>query len=256
MKTVRVAGAVCCASVVLLLAACTTTTNGPKRSATSAAGYNVQLGYAYLRQGNLPLAKEKLERAEQQDPSSPDVHSALGLLYERLGEAKKADRQFETALRLAPKDPEIENNYAIYLCRNGRVDEGVKHFESAARNPLYRTPAVAYTNAGVCQRGAGRLAEAEKNFLRALQLRPNNAEAAFQLGDLRLQQGANAEARADVDRFLDAFRATPDLLLLRVRIARATGDKLAEEKFSRRLRIDFPDSDQARALGAAARNPG
>ena len=187
MKTVRVVGAVCCASVVLLLAACTTTTSGPKRSATSAAGYNVQLGYAYLRQGNLPLAKEKLERAEQQDPSSPDVHSALGLLYERLGEAKKADRHFETALRLAPKDPEIENNYAIYLCRNGRVDEGVKHFESAARNPLYRTPAVAYTNAGVCQRGAGRLAEAEKNFLRALQLRPNNAEAAFQLGDLRLQ---------------------------------------------------------------------
>jgi Tfp pilus assembly protein PilF len=41
-----------------------------------------------------------------------------------------------------------------------------------------------------------------------------------------------------------------------VRIARATGDKLGEEKFSRRLRMDFPDSDQARALGAAARNPG
>ncbi|HQW08027.1 MAG TPA: type IV pilus biogenesis/stability protein PilW [Steroidobacteraceae bacterium] len=256
MSARQVAAGVCGSLVALLLAACTTTTGGPERSDTSAAGYNVQLGFAYLRQGNLPLAKEKLERAEQQDPSSPDVHSALGLLYERLGEAKKADRHFETALRLAPKDPEIENNYAIYLCRNGRIDEGVKHFESAARNPLYRTPAAAYTNAGVCQRGAGRFVDAEKNFLRALQLRPNSAEAAFQLGDLRLQQGATAEARTDVDRFLEAFRATPDLLLLRVRIARATGDKLAEEKFSRRLRIDFPESDQVRALGAAARNPG
>lgn len=244
------------ALTALLLAACTTTTSGPEPSDKSAAEYNVQLGFAYLKQGNLALAKEKLERAEKQDSANPDVHSALGLLYERLGDSKAADRQYETALRLAPRDPEIENNYAIYLCRNGRVDEGVKRFESAARNPLYRTPEAAFTNAGVCQRGAGRVIEAEKNFLRALQVRPNYAEAAFQLGDLRLQQGATAQARADVDRFLDAFRATPELLLLRVRIARATGDKLGEEKFSRRLRIDFPESDQARALGASARNPG
>ncbi|MGE0582003.1 MAG: type IV pilus biogenesis/stability protein PilW [Steroidobacteraceae bacterium] len=240
----------------LLLAACATGGSGSERSAESAASYNVQLGYAYMRQGNLPLAKEKLERAGKQDASNPDVHSALGLLYERLGDPKRADRHFETALRLAPKDPEIENNYAIYLCRNGRAEEGVRHFESAARNPLYRTPATAFTNAGVCLRGDGRLAEAEKNFLRALQVMPNSAEAAFQLGDLHLQQGATAEARAEIDRFLGAFRATPDLLLLRVRIARATGDKLEEEKFSRRLLMDFPDTDQARSLSASARNPG
>lgn len=256
MSARRFAAAMCLSSAVLLLAACVATTSGPKTSDTSAAEYNVRLGFAYLKRGNLPLAKEKLERAERQDPSSPAVHSALGLLYERLGDSKAADRHYATALRLAPKDPEIENNYAIYLCRNGRYDEGVRRFESAARNPLYRTPAAAYTNAGVCQRSAGRFVEAEKNFLRALQLRPDSAEAAFQLGDLRLQQGAAAEARADVDRFLDSFRATPELLLLRVRIARATGDRLAEEKFSRRLRLDFPNSEQVRALDTQARNPG
>ncbi len=256
MSAIRAAAGILGSLSVLLLAACVTSTSGPERSGKSAADYNVQLGFAYLKQGNLPLAKEKLERAEKQDPSSPAVHSALGLLYERLGDSKAADRQYATALRLAPKDPEIENNYAIYLCRHGRTDEGVRRFESAARNPLYRTPAAAYTNAGVCLRGAGRHAEAEKSFLRALQVMPNSAEAVFQLGDLRLQQGATAEARADVDRFLESFRATPELLLLRVRIARATGDRLAEEKFSRRLRIDFPDSDQARALGTTTRNPG
>lgn len=253
MRTVTIIGSMLAA---LALAACTTTTNGPKPSDENAAEYNVQLGYAYLQQGNLVLAKEKLERAEKQNPNSAAVHSALGLMYERLGDPKKADRHYSTALRLAPRDPEIENNYAIYLCRNGRVDEGVRRFESAARNPLYRTPAAAYVNAGVCQRGAGRLAEAEQNFRRALQARPNNAEAAFQLGDLQLQQGATEQARIEVDRFLDAFPATPELLWLRVRIARAAGDRLAEEKFSRRLRLDFPDSEQTRALEAATRNPG
>ncbi|MGD9599607.1 MAG: type IV pilus biogenesis/stability protein PilW [Steroidobacteraceae bacterium] len=251
----RKSGAIAGAVVALLLAACTTTSTGPEKSATSAAEYNVQLGYAYLQQGNLALAKEKLERAVKQDPSSPAVRSALGLLYERLGQPKAADREYAMALRLAPKDPEIENNYAIYLCRNGRADEGVERFESAARNPLYRTPEAAYTNAGVCLRGAGQLEPAGKKFIRALAVKPNYAEAAFQLGDLRLAQGRADEARADVDRYLDTFRATPELLWLRVRIARATGDRLAEEKFSRRLRMDFPDSAQARALGAAARNP-
>ncbi|MBV6423088.1 MAG: hypothetical protein NAOJABEB_00878 [Steroidobacteraceae bacterium] len=256
MMAMRSRGAIIGAVAMLLLAACTTTSTGPKKSTTSAAEYNVQLGYAYLQQGNLALAKDKLERAVKQDPANPAVRSALGLLYERLGQPKAADREYATALRLAPKDPEIENNYAIYLCRNGRVDEGVTRFESAARNPLYRTPEAAYTNAGVCQRGAGQLEPAEKNFVRALTVKPNYAEAVYQLGDLRLAQGKTAEARADVDRYLDAFRATPDLLMLRVRIARAAGDRVAEEKFSRRLRMDFPDSEQARALGGAARNPG
>lgn len=256
MKALRTSAGMATLLATLLLAGCTTTSSGPKTSDTSAAEYNVQLGYAYLRQGNLPIAKEKLERALEQDPDNPAVHSALGLLYERLGDSRAADKHYAEALRLAPGDPEIENNYAIYLCRNGRVAEGVKRFEQAARNPLYRTPEAAFTNAGVCQRGAGLIAEAEANFRRALQLRPNYAEAAFQLGDLRLQQGATDEARTDVDKYLDSFRATPELLLLRVRIARATGDRVAEEKYSRKLRIDFPESEQTRALGNLTRNPG
>ena len=102
MTTMRSAVPILFALGALALAGCTTTTSGPKKSATSAADYNVQLGYAYLRQGNLALAKEKLERAEKQDGSSPSVHSALGLLFERLGDPKAADRHYATALRLAP----------------------------------------------------------------------------------------------------------------------------------------------------------
>jgi type IV pilus assembly protein PilF len=121
-----------------------------------AAKYNVQLGVEYIRQGNLGLAKEKLERAEKQNPRDPNVHSSLALLHERLGDRKKADAHFKTALRLAPRSPDISNNYAVYLCRTGRHAEGVKRFEDAARNPLYRTPEAAWTNAGVCLRQADR----------------------------------------------------------------------------------------------------
>jgi type IV pilus assembly protein PilF len=242
----------------VLLAACAA---APQRaesaeSKTDAAAYNVQLGIEYMRQGNLAIAKEKLERAEKQNPRDPNVHSSLALLHERLGDRKKADAHFRTALRLSPRSPDISNNYAVYLCRTGRHEEGVKRFEEAARNPLYRTPEAAYTNAGVCLRQAKRAKDAEPFFARALKIRPNFAEAAFQLGDLYLEQGRTADARASVERYLNAFAATPELLLLGVRTARTLGDRVAEQRYARKLRLDFPGSDAARALAELSRNPG
>jgi type IV pilus assembly protein PilF len=220
----------------------------------SAATYNVQLGVAYLQQGNLALAKDKLERAEKQDPRNPNVHAALALLYERLGNPSQVDSHFRTALKLAPRNPDISNNYAVYLCKSGRHAEGVQRFEAAARNPLYRTPEAAYTNAGVCLRQASRQKEAEAYFQRALAKRPNFSEAAFQLGDMYLEQGRTAEARAHTDALLNAFPATPDLLLLAVRISRGLCDRVAEARHARKLRLDFPGSDAARALAELTRN--
>jgi type IV pilus assembly protein PilF len=219
----------------------------------AASAYNTQLGIAYLRQGNLPLAKEKLERALKQNPRDAGTHTGLALLYDRLDDTQKADEFFRSALRLAPQNPEIGNNYAVYLCKRGRYDEGVERFQDIANNRLYRSPEAAYTNAGVCYRTAKRLPEAERSFQRALQIRPNYAEAALQLTDLYLERSQVAEARTQIETYLNAFRPTPDLLLIGVRAMRAAGDRLAEERYARRLRLDFPDSQQTRALAEIQR---
>jgi len=217
----------------------------------------MQLGLAYMNQGDLALAKEKLERAVVENSGDANVHSAMAELQERLGHPEKADSEFKTALRLAPHEPALLNNYAIYLCRTGRTDEGVKAFDTAAHDPLYRTPEVAYTNAGVCLHGAKRDTQAAMSFQRALQIRPNFAEAAYQLASLDFDRGEIDEAKTQVDRYVDAFEATPDLLLLGARIARKKGDRMTEEKYARRLRLDFPGSDQSRALAAElGHNPG
>jgi len=51
-----------------------------------------------------------------------------------------------------------------------------------------------------------------------------------------------------VDTYLTAFKPQPDVLLSAVNVARAAKDRMSEEKYSRALRLDFPDSAQARAL--------
>jgi type IV pilus assembly protein PilF len=245
--------------LLALLLAATACVNSPQHSMSAndeAAGFNVQLGLGYLQQGNLAVAKEKLERAERESPHDPKVHNAMGLLYERLGDPKRADEEFHTALRYAPKDPEVANNYAVFLCKSGSTEEGVKYFLEAARNPLYRTPEAAYTNIAVCLRAAHREDEAQQYLRRALSIKPNFAEAAYQLTDLEFTRGRLNEAHAELSHYTDSFEATPDLLLLGVRIARAMGDRVTAERYARTLRLDFPGSEQARALSDLNRNPG
>jgi type IV pilus assembly protein PilF len=258
-----VLSAIAALSAAFCLAACVTTTSthgggpeGLEKKKKDAAVANTSLGIAYLRQGDIPLAKEKLDRALQEDPTNPEVHSARAMLFDRMGDAKEADHEFKTALSLSPNDPDVSNNYAVYLCQTGRTDEGVRRFEAVAHNALYRTPWVAYTNAGVCLRTAKRDPDAVKNFKEALQVRPNSAEAAFQLADTDFQDGNLTDARATVDTYLAAFEETPDLLLLGVRVARAQNDRVASTVYARKLRLDFPSSAQAQALAALDHNPG
>jgi type IV pilus assembly protein PilF len=249
MNIWHIGRAAAAALLAIALSACVSSSKSRAADTNvQASAYNLQLGIAYLQQNNLATAKDKLERAAKENPRDPNVHNALALLYERLGQPEQTDKEYHTALRLDPQNPEIANNYAAYLCRSNRADEGARRLLEVAQNPLYRTPEAAYTNAGVCLRALHRDDEAERNIRRALEIRPSFAEAVFQLGDLELQRGHVNEARALVNTYLGTYQATPDLLLLGVRIARASGDRATAERYSRRLRLDFPDSQQVRAL--------
>ena len=254
-RMARVGSLLLVGAAALVLVACSSQSNRAKKKG-DASNYNMQLGMAYLNQGDLGLAKEKLDRAVAENPGDPNVHSAMAMLQDRLGHPDQADKEFKTALNIGPRSPDVLNNYAVYLCRSGRTDEGVKAFEEAAHNALYRTPEAAYTNAGVCLRGAKRDTQASLSFQRALQVRPSFAEAAYQLADLDLQRGEVQSARDTVDRFCSTYEPTADLLLIGVRITRKQGDRVAEEKFARKLRMDFPSSDQTRALAELSHNSG
>jgi len=247
-------GAVAAALLAGVLAGCAN--QQAERQRHDAAIYNTELGIAYMRRGDLAIAQTKLDRALKEAPDDPDVHSARALLFARLEEPKQADREFREALRLAPQNPDFQNNYAVYLCSVGRVDEGVQVFLKAARNPLYLTPELAYDNAGVCLRSRHRDVEAEQMFSNALAIRPNFAQALWQLADLAFSEGKLAQARQEIDAFLAANQETPDLLLLAVRVTRAQGDRLDAVLYARRLQLDFPDSAQARALADLDHNPG
>jgi type IV pilus assembly protein PilF len=249
------AGVVVLSLIALALGGCASERKNEKRK-EDASNYNTQLGIDYMNQGDIPLAKEKLDRALKENPNNPKVHTARATLFEHMHLPAQAESEFQIALRLAPQDPDVSNNYAVYLCEIGKDDQGVKRFEAVARNALYRTPWIAYTNAGVCSHAAKHDDVAIAAFKEALQARPNFPEAAFQLASLQFTNGDVAGARNVIDTYLGSFDETPDLLLLGVRVAKAQNDRVAFVLYSRKLRLDFPSSDQAKALAEIEHNPG
>lgn len=258
------------ASSALLLAVCsgcvstTPTANAPAAPNAgigapdkgAASRINVQLGVNYLREGDLQMAQQKLDRALKEDSDNPDAHSAMALLDDRLGKPKDAEREYRRALSLSHGAPAQMNSYGVYLCSHGRADEGVRYLEEAAANPLYKTPWAASNNAGVCLQGAHRDTEAMVQYERALQSNPGFAEAALHAADLDLSNRRYTEGRLRIDLYLLSHRPTPDLLLLGWRIASAQNDPVARSRYAGRLAKEFPDSTQAREVALAAAGRG
>ena len=250
-----------CVVALLALVGCTTTTTttttGRQKSPAEAATFNSQLAIEYLKKGDLAVAREKVERALQQDSNNVSVQMTAALVYDRLGDDKKADEHYAAALRLKPDDPEMQNNYGVYLCRKGKTEQGEKMLLKAAGNAVYKTPEVPITNAGMCMRGAKRMDEAEKYFRQALAIRPRFGDALLQLADLDFQKGNKAsydEASGLIKRYLAVVAAPgPEILWLGVRVERARGEKSTADAYARRLKTEYPQAEQTRALLASER---
>jgi type IV pilus assembly protein PilF len=243
---------------MLAFAGCTTTDSGVERtkSPEDAATYNARLAIAYMQKGNMAAGREKIEKALDQDPKNPMVHTAAGLIYDRLGDEQRAESHYSTALRLKPDDPEVLNYYGVYLCRKGKVKEGEKLFLKAARNPEYTTPELAYNNAGLCLRSDGQLDGAEKYFKQALAAQPLFGDAMLQLADLNFERGRMTDAQSMVQRYLAGRPASPQILWLGVRIERALGNRAAADTYAKRLKTEFPKTEQTRALLDSERQSG
>lgn len=237
----------------LLLAAvlctgCTTTEPlpaGAKADPHEAARLNAQLGIDYLRKGNLDLAREKLERALEQDSDVAVAHSTLAYIYQQKGETKLAKKHYRKALDLNAGDPATLNNFGVFLCGQGEVDDAEEMFLEAAKNRDNPLPADAWANAGVCvKRDPKRLETAENYFREALKLNPKHANALAQMSQVCYERKDYLRARAFLQRYESVARATPQTLWVGAQTERQLGDMAAARGYERRLKTEFPEAPE------------
>jgi type IV pilus assembly protein PilF len=218
-----------------------------------AARLNTDLGVNYARAGNLEVAFDKFQRALGQDANYAPAHAGIAFVYSQRRENEKAEHHYERALMLQPNDPMTRNNYGVFLCAQKRYKDAEKAFLRAATSPEYREPDRAYTNAGVCARRVPDLAKAENYFREALKLRPESPETLQQMASLYLERKDYARAKAFLQRYEKVGAPTAATLWLGVKIEFALGDENAAAEYARRLRTEFPDSEESLStLGPSA----
>ena len=252
----------CLAVVCALIAGCATQpteekelkpatpTTGEESAARNRARIHTELAASYYQLGNMGVALEEVRTATRIDPGYGPAYNVGGLVYARLKQDAQAEANFQRALSINPSDSDANNNYGQFLCDRKREREGIRHFLAAVQNPLYRTPDRAFVNAGICARRMGDAAAAEEYFRDALRLRPGQPQALYNLSEMAYERGDLESARSDMNQLMRAVEPNAPSLWLAIRIERKLGDAASAASYAQRLRKNFPDSRESRALSA------
>jgi len=216
------------------------------------AEIHTELAAGYYERAQFNVALEELGAAERIDPTYARIYNLYGLVYTMLEDAPRAEQQFRRAIELAPNDPDARHNWGWYLCTHGRERESIPEFDLAIRSPMYRTPEIALVNAGKCSAAIGDVAAADQYFRRALQVRPNDAGAAYNLALLNFKGGRLPESRALMKVVMQQNSPGAEALFLGMCIERRLGDRSAEQSYVTQLRNRYPDSAETRAIASNA----
>lgn len=208
----------------------------------------VRLAVGYMQEGQLDTALKKARRALKLEPDNAEAHNIIALIYDRLGQAGLAEQHFKRGLKIQPRHSYMLNAYGTYLCGNGRYDEADEQFQMALKNPLYKTPEVAYTNAGICAGRKPDLVRAEYYLRKALENNPKLPVTLLQMSRVSYDKGEYLSGRAYLERYLGVARHTASSLWLGIQIERELGDQNAVSSYSLSLRNNFPDSQEVLLL--------
>ena len=224
------------------------TGNLGREKENSPAKIYVEMGMAYMRDGQSAVALQKLKKAIEVDDDYADAHNVIAILYEQLGENDLAGVHYSRAVKLDGQDPYIRNARGSYFCRQGKLEEANQEFQQALSNPLYPTPWVALTNAGLCVERAGDSAKAENYYRRALTANPKFAAALYQMAEVSLEQEKNLSARAYLERYHGEARPSAASLWLGVQIEKRLKDRAKADEYKNKLFKEFPDAPEIQML--------
>lgn len=220
---------------------------GPKADKEKAAAINAEMGMRYMQQGNMALAKEKLERSLAISDDNADAHHYYAVLNQALGQYDVAEEHFDDALSMDSDNSALQNNYGVFLHKTGEYENAEKSFKKVLQDPVYPTPELVWENLGINAIKMERLDAAEKFFQRALKIKPDLAPSLMYMSTLMYDRQDYFKARAYLQRFEDAAEHTPASLWLGIRIERELGDKNALGSYILLLNNKFPESEEARA---------
>lgn len=222
----------------LLLQSCQTVSSKEKSTAEHSQAetvyYNVQLGLAYLKKGDMPRAKKKLLDALDRQPNSAEANGAMAYFLEKTADTEGAEHYYKKALVLANHKGSELNNYGAFLCRQGRYVQAEEYFLRATRDEYYLHSAGAFENAGLCALAVPDEEKARGYFEKALKQDPNRSQSLYELVCLEIKNKRPQQAFAYLQGH-EGLLTNATLLNLAIKAAHQAGQHDAESHYKTSL---------------------
>ena len=209
--------------VMLILSSCTgnqSSLSVPVAETSEIVQRQLDLGIGYMRSGDYPRAKKKLNRALEIDPKNASILGTLGLLFQLEGEAELAEKYFIDAIRYGSESARIRNLYGAFLYAEGRYFEAIEQLRQASDNRFYPNRPSVFENLGMAYSRVNDKDGAEQAFMRAVQLNPEQTRALLELAVIRYEQQNYVESRNFYRRHIATAPKSPKALLLCTQLAK------------------------------------
>jgi type IV pilus biogenesis/stability protein PilW len=165
------------------------------------------LGSAYLNDGQINEAFTEFQKALALNPNNKETLNYLGYISTRFKKYDEAISYYKRAISLDPNYAEAVHNLGVTYADMEVWDEAIKYFNAALSNPVYSTPARAYSNLGYAYYKKGDFVNAEKSLKDALLRNPVFPMAMYILGLVYIE--TNSEKSA-IEEFKKAIGIMPD----------------------------------------------
>ena len=167
--------------------------------------YAVEAGRAWIPEAEgFDRSREATKHALSLAPDLAEGHAQLGRIQATHDlDLRGAEASYRRALELAPASSSVLDGTAVLFYKLGRFDEAIEFSHRALiQDPL---SAAFYQNLGLTYLAAGRLAESEKAFRRALELAPQRFVSNAILATVLMDQGRAEESLEQARREPDEF---------------------------------------------------
>lgn len=232
--------------VVSLLGGCVTTGDvDPMRTTKGreeARDAYVQLGIAYIQQGDTQRAKVPLKSALDLDASHADAHAALAMAFQLEMEPKLADEHFRKALSQRSDDARLLNNYGGFLFEQKRYQDAMNTYLRAAEDNLYPERSRVFENLGLTALQLAQREKAKEYFQRALRLNSRQPRALLEMALLSYEDKEYVPARRYYDSYSEMAPQNASSLLLGARLAEVFEERDQAASLGLQLRRLYPTS--------------
>jgi protein O-GlcNAc transferase len=228
------------------------------RTNPSNADAHLLLGSVLMEEGQRAESIMQLREGVRLAPKSAEAHNALGEAYNTFGDPVAAQPEFERAVELDPRHAQAQLNLGDVLLQQGKGPAAAPHLDQAI-TLIGRKPDAAYPHylRAKIYTDESETAKAVSDLQRAVELRPDFAEAWSDLGNARKTLSDENGALSD---FRRAVSLSPDDPVAQYRLGSQLLDvgaaHEAVDHLDAAVRLDPKNQSALNALQRALRRDG